>query len=66
MTLVSTFSRELDTLLIHFRTTLGMVGDCGNYAQRAYDEDMLDAKNMHLDLFRHWDRWNGGLWFGEL
>ena len=30
-----------------------VVGDCGNYAQRAFDEDMLDAKNLHLDLFRH-------------
>ena len=28
-------------------------GDGGNYAQRAFDEDMLDAKNLHLDLFRH-------------
>ena len=30
-----------------------VVGDYGNYAQRAFDEDMLDAKNLHLDLFRH-------------
>ena len=28
-------------------------GDGGNYAHRAFDEDMLDAKNLHLDLFRH-------------
>ena len=30
-----------------------VVGDGGNYAQRAFDEDMFDAKNLHLDLFRH-------------
>jgi hypothetical protein len=30
-----------------------VVGAGGNYAQRAFDEDMLDAKNLHLDLFRH-------------
>ena len=30
-----------------------VVGDRGNYGQRAFDEDMLDAKNLHLDLFRH-------------
>ena len=28
-------------------------GDGGNYAHRAFDEDMLDAKNLRLDLFRH-------------
>ena len=28
-------------------------GDGGNYAHRAFNEDMLDAKNPHLDLFRH-------------
>ena len=28
-------------------------GDGGNYAHRAFDEDMLDAKNLHLDLFHH-------------
>ena len=30
-----------------------VVGDGGNYAQRAFNEDMFDAKNMHRDLFRH-------------
>ena len=30
-----------------------VVGDCGNYAQRAFDEDMLDAQNLYLDLFPH-------------
>ena len=30
-----------------------VVGDGGNYSQRAFDEDMLGAKNLHLDLFRH-------------
>ena len=30
-----------------------VVGEVGNYAQRAFDEDMLDAKNLHLVLFRH-------------
>ena len=30
-----------------------VVGDGGNYAQRAFKEDMLDTKNVHLDLFRH-------------
>ena len=30
-----------------------VVGDCGNYAQRSSDEDMLDAKNLHLDHFLH-------------
>ena len=31
-------------------------GDGGNYAHRAFDEDMFDAKNLHLDLFRHLNR----------
>ena len=30
-----------------------VVGDGGNYAQRALDEDIFDAKNLHLYLFRH-------------
>ena len=28
-------------------------GGGGNYVHRAFDEDMLDAKNLHLDLCRH-------------
>ena len=28
-------------------------GDDGNYVHGAFDEDMLDAKNLHLDLFPH-------------
>ena len=28
-------------------------GDGGNYAQRAFDEDMFDNKNLQRDLFRH-------------
>ena len=43
-----------------------VVGDCGNYAQRAFDEDMLDAKNRISISFTIWNRWTGGLWFGEL
>ena len=30
-----------------------VVSDCANYGQRAFDKDMLDAKNLQLDLFRH-------------
>ena len=43
-----------------------MVGDGGNYAQQALDEDMLDAKNMDLDIIGHFEPLDGGLWFGEL
>ena len=41
-----------------------MVSDYGNYAQRAFDEDMLDAKNLHLDLFRHLEllEWRAMVW----
>ena len=41
-------------------------GDVGNYAQRAFDEDMLDAKTCIWISFAIWNRWTGGLWFGEL
>ena len=41
-------------------------GDGGNYAHRGFVEDMLDAKNLHLDLFRHLEPLEGRLWFGEL
>ena len=38
--------------------------DGGNYAQRAFDEDMLDAKYLHLDLFRHLEplEWRAMVW----
>ena len=41
-----------------------VVGDGGNYAQRALDEDMLDAKNLHLNLFRHLEplEWRAMVW----
>ena len=55
---------ETDDLHLHILEGVGyivdplpnnpwVVGDCGNYAQRAFDEDMLYAKNLYLDLFRH-------------
>ena len=39
-------------------------GDGGNYAHRAFDEDMLDAKNLHLDLFCHLEPldWRAMVW----
>ena len=41
-----------------------VVGDCGNYGQRAFDKDMLDAKNLHLDLYRHLEplEWRAMVW----
>ena len=55
---------ETDDLHLHLLEGVGYIvdpltnnhwvdGDGGNYAQRAFDKDMLDAKNLHLDLFRH-------------
>ena len=55
---------ETDDLHLHLLEGVGYIvdplpnnpwvdGDGGNYAHRAFDEDMLDAKNLHLDLFRH-------------
>ena len=41
-------------------------GDGGNYAHRAFDEDMLTLKTCISISFAIWNRWNGGLWFGEL
>ena len=41
-------------------------GDGGNYAHRAFDEGMLDTKTCISISFAIWNRWNGGLWFGEL
>ena len=68
---------ETDDLHLHLLEGVGyivdplpnnpwVVGDCGNYAQRAFDEDMLDAKNCISISFAIWNRWTGGLWFGEL
>ena len=42
-----------------------VVDDCGNYAQRAFDEDMLDAKTCISVYFAIWNHWTGGLWFEE-
>ena len=55
---------ETDDLHLHLFEGIGyivnslpnnpwVVGDGGNYAQQAFDEDMFDAKNLHRDLFRH-------------
>ena len=41
-----------------------VVGDSGNYAQRSFDEDMLDAKNLHLELFCHLEPLDGRAMFG--
>ena len=68
---------ETDDLHLHLLEGVGyivdplpnnpwVVGDCGNYAQRAFDEDMLDAKTCISISFAIWNRWTGGLWFGEL
>ena len=68
---------ETDDIHLHLLEGVGYIvdplpnnpwvdGDGGNYAQRAFDEDMLDAKNLISISFAIWNRWTEGLWFGEL
>ena len=58
--------RELDTLLIHFRTTLGWTVTVATMLNEPSTRTCWTLKTCISISFAIWNRWNGGLWFGEL
>ena len=66
MTFISTFWRELDTLLIHFRTTLGWSVTVATMLNEPSTRTCWTLKTCIWISFAIWNRWTGGLWFGEL
>ena len=66
MTFISTFWRVLDTLLIHFRTTLGWSVTVATMPNDPLRRTCWTLKTCISISFAIWNRWTGRLWFGEL